>query len=104
MTPLQTILAKEDELRLLRYEAAFAVDAAGNILLDKVGGSSEIDFTDEEVERLRSATGVIFTHNHPGGWRFGQVLTVPGLELRARRRLDRVMRATGGPDESRMTR
>src|SRR5205823_5749281 len=64
------ILAKEDELRLLRYESAFAVDAAGNVVLDKAGTSSEIELTDEEVELLRSATSVIFTHNHPGGWRF----------------------------------
>jgi hypothetical protein len=38
--------------------------------LEKAGGASEIAFTEEEVARLRGASGVIFTHNHPGGWKY----------------------------------
>ena len=72
MTVAEKIKAKENELRLLRRrETAFAVDHIGNVVLEKESTADfEIEFTEEEVRRLRSAEGVIFTHNHPRGWEY----------------------------------
>jgi hypothetical protein len=72
VTAAEKIKAKEDELRLLRRrETAFAVDAIGRIVLEKESDTDfEIALTEEEVERLRSADGVVFTHNHPRGWEY----------------------------------
>ena len=74
VTAIEKIKAKEDQLRLLRRrETAFAVDAAGNVVLEKDSDTDfEIALTQEEVERLRNADGVIFTHNHPRGWEYPQ--------------------------------
>lgn len=74
MTAAEKIKAKEDDLRFTRRrEIAFAVDAAGSIVLEKESDTDfEIALTEEEVQQLRSAEGVIFTHNHPRGWEYPQ--------------------------------
>lgn len=65
--------AKEQELRLLRYEVGVAYDSNGHIILEKrskTGADYEIEFTDAEVELLRMTSQVTFTHNHPRGWNY----------------------------------
>ena len=68
MSVLEIIRRKEEELRLQRFESAYAVDEQGIILLDKIGEQYEVALTYSERERLLDAQGVIFTHNHPRGW------------------------------------
>ena len=70
MSPLDRVRQREDHIRTDRFETGFAVDTTGQVLLDKPGRLSEIEFTDDEIARLKEGTGVIFTHNHPGGWKF----------------------------------
>jgi hypothetical protein len=72
VTAAEIIQAKESEIRhLRRRETAFAVDSAGNVLLEKTSETDfEIELTDNEVQCLRNADGVIFTHNHPRGWEY----------------------------------
>jgi len=68
MSPIEIVRAKEEEIRKNRFESAFAVDETGRVILDKRGRQFQIDFTQEEVARLRASRGVILTHNHPRGW------------------------------------
>ena len=68
MSPIELVRAKEEEIKFNRFESAFAVDEAGNVLMDKAGEQFHVGFTLEERERLRAGRGVIFTHNHPRGW------------------------------------
>lgn len=68
MSPIELVRAKEEEIKFNRFESAFAVDEAGSVVMDKAGEQFHVGFTPEEVERLRSSQGVIFTHNHPRGW------------------------------------
>lgn len=70
-SPSEIVRAREDLLRFDRHESAFAVDAAGRVVLDKRGEPSSVTVTGEECVRLREAGGVLFTHNHPGGWNYG---------------------------------
>ncbi|HLK60355.1 MAG TPA: hypothetical protein VKU00_27590 [Chthonomonadaceae bacterium] len=70
MSVYKVIYERETELRSSRFEAAFAVDETSKVVLEKVGEEAEIAFTEEEIRRLRDASGVIFTHNHPGGWKY----------------------------------
>lgn len=64
---LRLVRAKEDTIRGLRFESAYAVGADGTVLLDKDGEQYSVTFTDAELALLRGK-GVIFTHNHPRGW------------------------------------
>ena len=68
MSPIELVRAKEEEIKFNRFESAFAVDEAGNVVMDKAGEQFHVGFTPEEVERLRAGRDVIFTHNHPRGW------------------------------------
>ena len=68
MSPIELVRAKEEEIKFNRFESAFAVDEAENVLMDKAGEQFHVGFTLEEKERLRADPGVIFTHNHPRGW------------------------------------
>ncbi|PDW02286.1 phage minor head protein [Candidatus Viridilinea mediisalina] len=61
---------EEDRIRAQRFESAFAVDRMGRVLLQKDGGKREVSFTRQEMGTLRGGIGVVFTHNHPDGWRF----------------------------------
>jgi hypothetical protein len=70
VTPIELVQAKEEEIKFNLFESAFAVDEAGNAVMDRAGELFRIDFTQEEVERLRAERGVIFTHNHPRGWEY----------------------------------
>ncbi len=72
MTIARIIRAKEDELRKVRRrESAFALGSTGNVVLEKDSEADfEIEFTNAEIELLRNAGGVIFTHNHPRGWEY----------------------------------
>ena len=68
MSPIELVRAKEEEIKLNRFESAFAVDETGNVLMDKAGEQFHVGFTLGERERMRAGLGVIFTHNHPRGW------------------------------------
>ena len=68
MSPIELVRAKEEEIKLNRFESAFAVDEAGNVLMDKAGEQFHVGFTLGERERMQAGLGVIFTHNHPRGW------------------------------------
>ena len=72
MPVAEQIKAKENELRpVRRRETAFAIDSIGTVILEKTSDTDfEIALTDEEVERLRNAEGVVFTHNHPRSWEY----------------------------------
>lgn len=47
------------------FETAVAVDLKGNIVVDKSGEHTQVDFTNEELSKLKNC---ILTHNHPLGW------------------------------------
>ena len=72
MTAAQQIASKENELKQIRRrEKAFAVDGAGATVIERESDADfEITLTDEEVERLKNAEDVVFTHNHPRGWEY----------------------------------
>jgi hypothetical protein len=73
MTVTEIIRAKEREFRILRFEAAFAVDEIGNIVRLKSASLErpcELGSTTAEMNLLRSAMSVVFTHNHPRGWEY----------------------------------
>ena len=46
-------------------EFAYAYDGDGNVLIQKKGIKSEVNFTADELKRLKSAKDVVFIHNHP---------------------------------------
>ena len=58
----------ERHQRAQPVESAMAVDRDGNVLLDKLGQRSQVEFTPEEMARIRGAE--VFTHNHPSGGSF----------------------------------
>ena len=73
MALIDIVRTKEQELRLLRSEVGVAYDCNGNIVLQKRSKPNEdyeIEFTDAEVELLRTTSQVTFTHNHPRGWNY----------------------------------
>ena len=72
MSPIDLVRAKEEEIKFNRFESAFAVDEARNVLMDKAGEQFHVGFTLWERERLRAGLGVIFTHNHPRGWGYAE--------------------------------
>lgn len=62
-----TTREREDQIRLLPIETAFAWNIEGQEVLTKHGNAQSISFTDDEIVLLR---GTIFTHNHPSGLKF----------------------------------
>ncbi len=50
-----------------RFETGVVVDLQGNVIIDKRGGLSTVEFTQEECSKMKNC---IFTHNHPGGWAY----------------------------------
>ena len=70
MSPIEFVRAKEEEIKFNRFESAFAVDEGGNVVMGRTGEQFRVDFTQEEVRRLQAERGVIFTHNHPRGWKY----------------------------------
>jgi hypothetical protein len=52
---------------LVEVAATFTPD--GEKVVSKLGTSSQVDFTDKEIERME---GAILTHNHPGGLPFSE--------------------------------
>lgn len=59
----QSVVESKETKNLKRKtEKATAVDADGNILLEKAGDKTSVRFTKEELDGMR---GAIFSHNHP---------------------------------------
>lgn len=50
-----------------KIEFAAAFDELGETILRKSGQQSSVSFTDDEIRRMRAATGVVLYHNHPNG-------------------------------------
>jgi hypothetical protein len=55
--------------RTMLVEVAAAFTPDGEKVVSKLGTSSQVDFTDKEIERME---GAILTHNHPGGLPFSE--------------------------------
>ncbi len=73
MALIDIVREKERELRLLRSEVGIAYDRNGNVILQKSSKPDEdyeIEFTDAEVDILRTISDITFTHNHPRGWNY----------------------------------
>jgi hypothetical protein len=83
------LLLVERQLQLLSHEVALAFDEAGDLRLFKVGGDSEVVFTDEELSRLPHS---FFTHNHPSQ----SFLTVRDIEFACHHDVAQ-LRAVAGP-------
>jgi len=67
-TPDEVLRGWEAEIiKAHDYERAIVVDDAGNVLFDKKGGKSTVEFTPRELSKLKGAT---LTHNHPKGSSF----------------------------------
>ena len=49
------------------FETAVVVDLKGNIVVDKRGQHTRVDFTSAELVKMKDC---IVTHNHPLGWRY----------------------------------
>lgn len=60
----ESIKAAENKIYKRNTERAVVVDRYGNIMVDKAGTHSEVQFTDQEVKAMK---GGIMTHNHPSG-------------------------------------
>ena len=68
----QTIKKVEDEMSRMSYtdnERAVIVARDGGVILDKHGGENEVEFSAQEVDKMRGAT---LTHNHPNGSSFSE--------------------------------
>jgi len=61
------IIEKEQAIKSLANEVGVAYDEFGNVVLEKMGSSNAISFTESELKKL---AGNVFTHNHPGGKSF----------------------------------
>jgi hypothetical protein len=62
----RVILDKESDIRGIKtHEEALVTDGYGNVLLEKSGGKSSVDFTEADVANFRLAGNAILTHNHP---------------------------------------
>ena len=58
----------ESDIRMnKRFETGVCVDLKGNVIIDKRGGLSSVEFTSEECSMMKNC---IFTHNHPSGWSY----------------------------------
>jgi len=55
----------EKEIVKNPYETAVAFDSNGNEILRKVGGQSNVVFTEKEMINLLETDKITFTHNHP---------------------------------------
>ena len=64
-----TIGEAEDFIRFQQYEAAFAWDSEGRLVLKKEGTRDKVTFEDDEIAVLK---GAAFTHNHPRGLEFAE--------------------------------
>lgn len=63
-----TVTQIENEIRMNKdYETGICIDKHGNILIDKRGEKRSVSFTKEEGAKMKNC---IFTHNHPGGWKY----------------------------------
>lgn len=72
------------ETRLARRRASeklVALDAAGNVVLEKTGGRSSVTITGEQMRRLKDS---VLTHNHPVGLSFSNadIATTVKADLR----------------------
>ena len=62
------IVEAEDKIRMNRsFETAVVFDESGNEVYRKKGAKSSVSFYDNEIQLFKNK---IFTHNHPGGWKF----------------------------------
>lgn len=50
-----------------RIEFAYVYDADGNVLVQKRGGKSMVEFDQAEMDTMRNAQGAVLVHNHPRG-------------------------------------
>lgn len=50
-----------------KIENCLLVDEKGSVVLSKMGDENHINFTLDEVAKVKKAKNVIFTHNHPSG-------------------------------------
>lgn len=66
---LQLVRAKEDEIRVQRFESAFFWDRQGNLLFSRDGELTKVNFAEEERVLLQ---GLVSTHNHPLGWNYSE--------------------------------
>lgn len=69
LTKMGAIRDKEREFRMLDHEKAYAVDRSGNVVFEMAGGEDYVVVNRFYQERLRRSKGVVFTHNHPAGWK-----------------------------------
>jgi len=60
----QALIAGESKIRDLPHESAFALDASGRRIFEKIGEPEGVDITPTEAATLRGST---FSHNHPPG-------------------------------------
>jgi len=60
----------EKEIVKNPYETAVAFDGTGKEILRKIGGQSNVVFTEKEMIDLLEADKITFTHNHPKDWSF----------------------------------
>lgn len=59
----------ERELRRNNFESAALFNASGQLLFQKSGEASYVEFSEDELRQMR---GGILTHNHPGGATFSE--------------------------------
>ena len=73
MTLAEIVQAKEEELWTQRIEVGVFYDAMDKVVLEKsaqIGNEYEITFTEDEIAAVKSAHAILFTHNHPRGWKY----------------------------------
>jgi SPP1 gp7 family putative phage head morphogenesis protein len=61
------VLTNGRPLQARRIEFAYAYDGTGNVVLQKRGVASAVEFTADEVATLKQAKDVVMIHNHPSG-------------------------------------
>lgn len=60
------IVRTENDIRMnKKFETGVAFNSKGNIIIDKRGAATSVQFTTEECAKMKDC---IFTHNHPRGW------------------------------------
>ena len=65
----EAIHGVEDKIRNQKFESAALIDKDGNQIFFKDGAKSQVQFTNEEVAKMKGAT---LTHNHPQGSMFSK--------------------------------
>lgn len=64
------VIKIEEEIRMNKsFETAVLVNSDGDILIDKRGKSTSVEFTQNECLMMKNG---ILTHNHPLGWRYNE--------------------------------